>query len=610
MGPNGGQLNPDISRRRKNFVVASASSGLLELEARKEAELREYAKQNSSGSGSKNQSVATSNDTTVQIDTEDKAILGTWQYLYYYLDEKLRLIEEKLIMDHAVNREWAFFRDNMAPIVAHMIVESMFGEGVEITYDGNQKITDYLTKWNKNVSKTHSVYSLKRMLTDIMVDNINHAEALFIKRKVQVDERQKVVFEGVDGYTPKGKVTDCLAVFPLDMKYIKTVSNQTTGAKKWVQTTWTTPDMEDPNDMKMFYSDAYNPGGASVVGDYYGQNLKGKLKTTMIPDYMAVSFNLFASPPMSSAMNFISFKMWILWAMRVAAERRGLPMLWAEFVDENHELADDDVEAILKDMVEMLQQNRFADVHAMPPGWSLNTMDAHGNFDFIGTLSWLNSQIVLALGSSMSLYEASGTELATSRTIEKSFNRAIKGRRSEIEEILRDLYWDVLDVGGFSGFDVEKLKFTWPPVEGDAFTDLVQTVNTLTQMEVKNLPVLKDVNEARGILGPYFNLKQFTDKEMQEMQEEQQPQQAQPSDAQFAQQQGVDLTSGQGTVATVPQNDQSSEADQNGAPNNTPPQKPAAPVASNASSTTKSGTATTKKTQKPASKTGGKQATK
>jgi len=456
--------------------------------------------------------------------------------LYYWrLDPKITEIEDKLIEDTSYNREWCFNHDNLAQLVAFSIARLMVGDGVKFKSD-NEEVVEYLNYWSGNVRKTYSIYSLSSMIRDIIVDNLKHGEALFVKKEVDLDEKGYMSMPGVTKKPKEEKGTEkkktkskkkkkgyrpeygdkSLAVMKIDMRSVRTIEHEFFGLKKWIQYALVEPRVADAGKKtgKVFYDKDYIPGG---YGPDYGHlnRYRAKIHTTQITDRQAVHFNLYTTPPIKTVMQEISYKRWIIWAMRVAAERTAIPERWAKVGTAEDHPPDDEYEDVLENAINLLQESRAGDVHAIPYNWEFGHIDmSRSSMDFTRELNYLNEQIVLGLGSHMSLYQASGSDLATSTVIEDMLIRAVAGMRKEISLVMEELFRDVLRMAEFDvDEDKNDFELVWEPLKAEAYRDFVDVIVRLAQTDINGKPLLEDRNEARKLLEPFLNLDQIKNDE-------------------------------------------------------------------------------------------------
>jgi hypothetical protein len=450
------------------------------------------------------------------IEDESEAM----EILRYRLDVKIQEVQEKLILNTSSNRQWCYDNDNLSQLVSHSISRLMIGDGIAINAE-NDEVEDYINNWNKNVRKTPSIYSIDGLIRDIITDNLCHGESLYIKRKVKINELDQMVFPGT---TKKDKnkddIQETISLHRIDMRTVRTIEHDFIGIRKWLQYAYIPAEMiaEENRTAKFFYSENYKPGGIGMPDYYYNTTVRSSIHTTQILDTEAVHFNLFTTPPIVPVMQEIVYKVWINWAMRVAAERTAIPERWARVGTELDHPPDDEYEEVLQNALELLQMSRGGDVHAIPYNWEFGHIDMSGSkMDFVSELNYLNEQIVLGLGSHMALYQASGSDLATSTVIEDMLIRAVIGMRKEIGNILSIFYTELLITVGFDMED-EKNQFDilWSPLKADAYADYVRVIIDLAQTEINGKPIIKNRNEARKMLESFLKLEPLDDDEEKE----------------------------------------------------------------------------------------------
>jgi hypothetical protein len=432
--------------------------------------------------------------------------------LNWLLDRKIQEVNEKLIENTSVNRQWCYDADNLCQMVSSSISRLLIGDGITI-FSENEDVSDYLTEWNKNVRKTPSIYSINAMIRDVITDNLVHSEALFAEHEVVVNELDMMDFSKG---SKKTKLSDglskTLAVFRIDLRTTRVIEHDFLALRKWLQYAYIPSEFVDEKNREPenFYSEDYKPGGVGLP-DSYARTTRAAIHETQILDTDAVHFNLFPKAPIATVMQEIIYKKWIIWAMRVAAERTAIPERWARVGTETDHPPADQYEAVLLNALALLQKSRGGDVHAIPYNWEFGHIDmSRAKMDFVSELSYLNEQIVLGLGSHMALYQASGSDLATSTVIEDMLVRSIIGIREELTIVLMNMYRKVLQTADIDPTDDKnEFEIIWSPLKADAYSDYVNVITSLANTEINGKPILKDRNEARKMLENFLGLEQI-----------------------------------------------------------------------------------------------------
>lgn len=368
----------------------------------------------------------------------------------------------------ANNAEWCYWRDNTAQALCTTITSAIYGDGVTVVSD-NQEVVKIINEFNEKVN--HENLSIADLIHQSFEDNVMHGLSVWFKR---LEEQE-------DG-------TQQLAIIKTDPKEIDKIRHPKTGWVKFIQKSYTDQDL--PAKLDDFNSDKYDPQ----------YKYSTALQKVHLSSDEVVWFDFFRKPPIRSVTHLIVFKLQIATFMRTAAKKFAGPVPVVKIgTEEFYNQNIDEYQEEINDAAKTLAKWKNFDGVATPWYWDVEVLEtATKVMDFTDKLEWIDKQIARALFGSIALFEASGSELATSRTIERVMLRRIDYFRKKYELSLKPLYEEVLLLN-----DLENQEFSleWTPLTEEDRAELVNSVINLF-----NAGILLDKNEARRQLAPVMDL--------------------------------------------------------------------------------------------------------
>ena len=145
--------------------------------------------------------------------------------------------------------------------------------------------------------------------------------------------------------------------------------------------------------------------------------------------------------------------------------------------------------------------------------------NATGGYDYIGFWNSADKKIHKTLLVPFNLLEASGSELATSRTLKDMFNLIIEGIRSQNVKKIKELIIEQLE---FVGKDADPKNFDLIYNEIDSQQQMTQTEEFGAIMEMADRGLMKDTNEVRKYVSKFgMELEQLSPQELKVIEDQQ-----------------------------------------------------------------------------------------
>lgn len=434
-------------------------------------------------------------------------------YKYGIVHDQLIYLQQITIPDTPVNREFLFKKSDTAQVIARMVTMTIVGDGIEAHSD-NPEINDALNEFFLNLRGPLDDYNISDLVYDVIRDGINHGyhvSAILQNEYIPLEDAYDLDIDDAD-LAADHLVTDdpkpkALQIHRLDARTVQKATHPTTGAKKFVQEVL--GPAEIPSNKK-FMSMDYNPTMKTPYGmttDFdnsriYRVNLKPK---------KVFYVDLFREPPIAPVLDMIAHRTWLLWAQKkvglkyaapVPVVRVGTPEDYTE--DLNTRLSE------LQAVSDYLSDLRFGDGIALDYNMEWVGAAQAGNnvgFEFVKVIDSLDKRIALAIGSSMALFEASGAELATSRTIQDTFLRWISGVRTKLDRAITILCYKYLKARAipFKRNDFE-LKFS--PLRERMMGEVVNAIRAMWDSGL-----ITDIEEGRAMGQGIFDLEHLDETE-------------------------------------------------------------------------------------------------
>jgi hypothetical protein len=403
-------------------------------------------------------------------------------------DQTLRKLHANKIPDTGINREISFWNEPVVISWAYMLPLIILGSGLQVNSD-NEDTKEIIRNWNARINASQQ--DISDLFTDVYVDNCIHGAAYW--RILITDDSEYMV--------------DLARIDPLTLAKI---GDKSAGYEALVQAA--------KKDMKTFYtrSSFYNwvkerapliktlsTAGEDVLESVGTAETKDMYIVIPNEPDKVIEFDFFRRPLISPILNQMAYKRWILWYMKEYAKRYWSPFR-VGYVGDADNMPDDPEEFaqerdnLLQAMLKMEQFGAMA-----TPGYNrieeTSRATARSSSIFIDSIGMLNEEFMFAMMGSMGLRSTSGTELATSRTLDQQNLRTIEGIKGKFDKRLTRFYLGVLLPMNGIKENPKEFSLRFPPTLLEAIYDTVRAVGEAN----KNL-LFEDANEPRKILQSVF----------------------------------------------------------------------------------------------------------
>jgi len=427
-------------------------------------------------------------------------------YKYGIVHDQLIYLQQITIPDTPANREFLYKKSDTAQVIARMVTMTIVGDGIEAHSD-REDIQDAINEFFMNLRGPLDDYNISDLVYDVIRDGINHGyhvSAILENDYIPIEKAFDLDIDDEDLVADR-LVTDevrprSLQVHRLDARTVQKATHPTTGAKKFVQ------EVLGPADIptnRTFMGKEYNPTMKTPYGlttDFdnsrvYRVNLKPK---------KVFYVDLFREPPISPVLDMIAHRTWLLWAQKKVGLKYAAPVPVVK-VGTSEDFTEDLTTRLteLQAVSDYLSDLRFGDGIALDFNMEwVGTANIGSNvgFEFVKVIDSLDKRIALAIGSSMSLFEASGAELATSRTIQDTFLRWIQGVRTKLDRALRILCYKYLRARGIE-FKLKDFELKFSPLRERMMGEVVNAIRAMWDSGL-----ITDVQEGRAMGQGIFDL--------------------------------------------------------------------------------------------------------
>lgn len=217
------------------------------------------------------------------------------------------------------------------------------------------------------------------------------------------------------------------------------------------------------------------------------------------PEYV-MEFEFYERPPISTVLDVLLYKQFILWYMKMYSDRYWSPFKVGYVGDPKTIFPEDPTqmsnqqEDLLMAMINMRNAGAMATA-----GYNrieeLGKNSAASSEIYPSFVDHLDKQTMYALSGSMGQRDASGSELAVSRTIEAGWLRQNMGKRTRYRRAWEDFYINRLLANNGIKMSHQQLHLSFSPMETPKLVDLMGAISS----GIKSC-VFKDVNEPRAVL--------------------------------------------------------------------------------------------------------------
>ena len=444
-------------------------------------------------------------------------ILQRELYKYGIVHDELVFLSQIRIPDTPPNREFSYKISDTAQVITRMVQMTIVGDGIFIESDIPEIKTALEDDFFMNIKGPLDDYNISDLTHDVLRDGMNHGyhvSAVLSNKFIPVEEAYGLDMDPVDLFSDDKAPQDspvigskAIQVHRLDMRTIQKATHPTTGAKKFIQ------EVVGPSDLVTkteFFSKDFNPTMKTIYGLTTDIDNSKIYRINLTPDKV-LYVDLFREPPMASIMDLIAHRSWLLWAQKkVGLKFAGDVPVVKVGTDEDHT---EDLNTRLEELTavsEYLADMRFGDAIALDFNMEwVNNKNVGGNvgFQFAAVINELDKKIALALGSSMALFEASGAELATSRTIQDTFLRWIAGIRTKLDRAYKILCYRYLSARGIK-FNKQSLSIKWTPLRERVMGEVINSIRNMWDSGM-----LTDMEEGRNMAKGIFDFESLEDDE-------------------------------------------------------------------------------------------------
>ncbi len=446
-------------------------------------------------------------------------ILQRELYKYGIVHDQLVYLQQIAIPDTPPNREFVYKKSDTAQVIVRMVAMTIVGDGVFVEandVDNKEEIEESLNEFLQNLRGPLDDYNISDLIHDIIRDGVvhgYHVSALLRKKYVPVEEAYDLDVDNddelqVDKVSLEQAIPTSRSIetHRLDMRSIQKATHPTTGALKFVQ------EVVGPAEIvtnKKFMSKDWNPTVRTIYGmttDFdnskvYRVNLKPK---------RVLYINLFREPPIAPVIDMIAHRTWLLWAQKKVGLKFAAPVPTVKVG--TPEDFTEDLNTRLDELVavsDYLSDMRFGDGLALDYNMEwVNTQNVSNvGFEFAAVIDSLDKRIALAIGSSMALFEASGAELATSRTIQDMFLRWVAGLKTKLERALIILCYKHLTARNIK-FKKGDFGIKWSLIPHRMLGEMVTAVRSMIE-----IGLVRSMKEGRSMIGSVFDLEQIDDED-------------------------------------------------------------------------------------------------
>jgi hypothetical protein len=346
-------------------------------------------------------------------------------------DQRLRQLFLNRIKDTKVNREISFWNEPVVISFAYITAYTILGDTIKVlTKDAGVKdmMSEFFSQMNADEQ------SIEDFFCDAYVDNIIHADSVW--RIMETDE----LTTGID-------------LARLDPTTYVRKKNRTRGYSVFVQ--YAKKESQHFYNKNGYYNYWKQNAGAitqeavdEIIEDAEYDELGESIEYVpiVIPNELqyCVELKLFRRPPISSVLDHLAYKRWILWFMRQYAERYWAPPRVIYVGDPQFYMPDDEI-AFKKErdnaLQALLQLKNFGAMAT--PGYNkveeVGNQTAKSSEIYVDYMNYLNEELMFMMFGSMGIRSAKGTELATSRVLEQGYLRVCRANQGRFDMKLRRL---------------------------------------------------------------------------------------------------------------------------------------------------------------------------
>jgi len=415
-----------------------------------------------------------------------RAILATIGSDSFDLDQDLKELRKVMIKPTYKNLEEGFWNDSVAVSFTEITGSVIVGDGPRVRCDKRQEAIDIIKRWNRGIN-------VKRQTVEDWIIETWYDSIVYSMFAWRTD--RSIEYENVD-------------IQRLDPKTIEVREDPVMGYRKFIQHV---PKYNYHRTKKNFYRSAGKDNYLRYKSDWGREPGKITYSDTLQSEYEEQQIHLadepnvilfgrfFKKPPIANALHYIVYKRWILWFMRKYSQKHWAPFVILSVGDPRSNVYPTDIhkmQAALDNGKQFIRQiTNFGGV-SIPGEMEMKTLEtqtARSSEIYVIYIQELDKQIMYTIFGSMGMREARGSELATSRILQESWLRFIKGIRRKYELILTNFYaFCLLPYHGINDVSPHEIEIDWSPLRLETTLELMQSIQLGAMVGVWN-----DVNEMR-----------------------------------------------------------------------------------------------------------------
>jgi len=335
------------------------------------------------------------------------------QWDQFIEDPEIQKLMAIMVNNTPQNKRWIYNHDNSCKSAGFILAHAIIGStGLDVkTGDEDLKITlrNYFRKIN-----------ISDIIQTSIKDNVCFADSVFWKEYNL--EKQLVIPKWIDYIT------------------LTPVKNVYDGGKKWIQAVNVDSNMPQKSD-----------GGAWKKYEPYLDYFKmtpnddvlhrDKIRKTHILEEDVINFHFFKSPLLDSVKEVCLWKKWMQFDAKLGGQKYATPLIDIEIErPESIDLSSEEESALMFQIAEDYNKMMNFGVFAHPSVMKINPINQQGQvFNFVQYLEYADKQIHRGILLPVNLLEASGSELATSRTTKDMFNVVTNALRRRYINVFTEL---------------------------------------------------------------------------------------------------------------------------------------------------------------------------
>lgn len=400
--------------------------------------------------------------------------------------EEIQEINSRMFRNRAVNRQWCY--DHCAVAQTAINFNGKLIAGTKIIFKSDdEEAEEMLNEYGNNLRGEVQPYNTTQLVMDLNKHAFIHKEAVFKKNLVTETETGLKRFE----------------IWPIDQRTLTLVQHTDFGWKKWVQNVWAPNDQ--PKTKALFESKDYNPVLMNVGFETKIHFRQLEPRQILMKD--VVNYVGFDDAPIRTLMEDIVHLVNLKKYMTIHSKNNAIPIKGVKITGDIPGGSDESANAAIEIMADIIALTEEGSTLIFPPGWEPVQFSQQAPVDFVRTIEFLQKNIVMNLGASMSLFEASGVEIATSRVVQSTIVRSAKAKRHIYETTLRKQLFDqFLALNDKEGVEYE---IVFPQLIDDSTSEMVVITQMLLEMNVVN------EMEIRKLISGEIGIKDLTAEEFQ-----------------------------------------------------------------------------------------------